>query len=116
MVSRDTRPKLKMPKLTYTTPIAKRNGFEIAAPGSSSAISIYAIDRNIPKKKPPNALPTTIVVNEIGAASSLSKVPLALSKGNAIDSIAPAPNSDDIATSPGMIKEVSAVLPTEKAI
>lgn len=69
----------------------------------------------MPKKNPPSALPNTIMLNGIGAASSLSKVPFALSKGNAIDSIAPAPKSEDIATSPGIIKEVSVFLPTEKA-
>ena len=109
-------PKAENAKAESAIPKANKSGFAITAPGSNRAITMYPIDRKIPKKNPPNALPTIMVVSEIGAASNLSKVPLARSKGNARDSIAPAPKREDIATRPGMIKEgLSAVLPTEKA-
>ena len=108
-------PKAEKVKAESTTPKAKRNGFAIAAPGSSRTITMYPADRTVPKKNPANALPTIMVVSEIGATSSLSKVPLALSKGNARDSIAPAPKSEDIATIPGIIEDTAVVLPTEKA-
>lgn len=109
-------PKAENVKAESTTPKANKSVLAIAAPGSSRAITMYPIDRKTPKKNPPNALPTTMVVSEIGAASNLSKVPFARSKGKAKDSIAPAPKSEDIATRPGMIKDgLSAVLPTEKA-
>jgi hypothetical protein len=67
------------------TPKAKRNGLVRIVPESGMTINEYAIDRTMPKKNPPNALPTIIVVNVIGAASNLSKVPVALSNGNATD-------------------------------
>src|SRR3989337_3133889 len=79
-------------------PKAKRNGLLTVAPERGMTINEYAIDRTTPKKNPPNALPTIIVVKEIGAVRNLSKVPLALSKGNAIDSMAPAPTREAIAT------------------
>jgi hypothetical protein len=55
-------------------------GLAIVTPGSSRAINMYTIDRNKPKKKPPNALPITMVDNEMGTSSNLSKAPLALSR------------------------------------
>ena len=67
------------------TPKAKSNGWVRVAPESGMTMNEYAIDRTIPKKKPANALPIIIVVNETGAASNLSKVPVALSNGNATD-------------------------------
>jgi len=97
------------------TPEAKRNGFVRVVPDSGMTINEYAIDRTMPKKKPPNVLPIIIVVNETGAVSNLSKVRVALSNGNAIDCIAPAPKSAAIATRPGMVEEISVGLPTEKA-
>jgi len=108
-------PKAENVKAERMTPKAKRKGFVTAPPESIRAINKYTIDRTVPKKNPPSALPKTMVASEIGATSNLSKVPLARSKGSAIDSIAPAPKSDDIATKPGMIEVASAVLPTEKA-
>jgi len=96
-------------------PKAKRNGLLKGAPESGTTINKYAMDRTTPKKNPPNALPTIIVVKEIGAASNLSKVPFALSNGNATDSIAPAPKSDAIDTRPDMVEGISVGLPTEKA-
>lgn len=108
-------PRAENVKAESATPKAKRNGFAIAAPVSNRAISMYPIDRTMPKKNPAKALPTIIVASESGATSSLSNVPLARSNGKAKDSIAPAPKSEDIATRPGMIEEASAVLPAEKA-
>ncbi len=108
-------PNAENAKAESTIPNAKRTGFAMEAPGISNAIIMYPMDKTKPKKKPPNVLPTTMVVSEMGAASNLSKVPLARSSGNARDSIAPAPKREDIATRPGIIKETSAVRPTEKA-
>jgi hypothetical protein len=67
------------------TPKAKRNGLMRAAPENGITINEYANDRTMPKKKPPNILPIAMVVNEAGAASNLSKVPVALSNGSATD-------------------------------
>ena len=108
-------PKAENVKAESKIPKVKRNGLATVAPESGRIISAYPMDRTMPKKKPANALPIIIVVSEIGATSNLSKVPLALSKGNATDSIAPAPKSAAIATRPGMVEAISAVLPTEKA-
>ena len=66
-------------------PKAKRNGLLTVAPESGMTINEYAIDRTMPKKNPPKTLPTIIVVKETGAVSNLSKVPFALSNGNATD-------------------------------
>jgi len=72
-------------KAESMTPKAKKSGQVRVTPESGMTINEYAIDSTMPKKNPANALPTIIVVNEIGAASSLSKVPVALSNGNATD-------------------------------
>ena len=108
-------PKAENAKAERVIPAAKRKGFATAPPESSRANNKYPVDRTVPKKNPPSALPKIMVASDIGATSNLSKVPLARSKGSAIDSMAPAPKSEDIVTKPGMIEAASAVLPIEKA-
>jgi len=83
--------------------ITANRGFMTTVPDTAARGKRTTAASMRPKKKPANAFPRTMVNNEMGAARSLSKVPVCFSRTTATASIDVVPKSMTREVSPATI-------------
>ena len=84
--------------------ITASTGFMTATPVRAANGKTAKAASMSPKKKPANAFPRTMVNNESGAASNLSKVPVCFSRTTATASIDVVPKSTATEVNPATIR------------